>query len=153
MRCVAWRIVKAKYAAVAFTGEGAARVGGRWSSTSRRVVYTSESLALAALELLVHIHPPVHLNWVALSCEFDGSLAERVDPSSLPTDWRKHPPTRITQAIGDEWIRSGRSAILAVPSALVPLEINYLLNPAHPDFARVFVGKAEPFIYDSRLLA
>lgn len=153
MRSAAWRIAKAKYADVAFTGEGAARVGGRWSSTGRRVVYTSESLALAALELLVHINPPVHLDWVAVRCEFDESLVERIDPTELPADWRKHPPTRPTQAIGDEWIRSGRSAVLAVPSAIVPRETNFLLNPAHPDFARISVEKAEPFIYDSRLLA
>lgn len=153
MRLTAWRIGKSKYAEVAFTGEGAARVGGRWSSPGRRVVYTSENLALAALELLVHINPPVHLSWVAVRCEFDDSLVENFDPAALPENWRSHPPSRTTQAFGDEWIRSGRSAVLAVPSAIIPVEHNFLLNPAHPDFPRIAIGEAEPFVYDSRLLA
>lgn len=153
MRVAAWRIVKAKYAATAFSGEGAARVGGRWSSPGRRVVYTSDSLALAALELLVHINPPVPLAWVALSCEFDGAMVERLEPADLPEGWRDHPPSRRTQAIGDEWLRSGRSAVLAVPSALITREVNFLFNPVHPDFTRIRVGAAEPFVYDSRLLS
>ena len=72
MKLAVWRIVKAKYADTAFSGEGASRAGGRWSRRGEGVVYTGGRLSLAALELLVHLNPPVHFELVALRAEFDG---------------------------------------------------------------------------------
>jgi len=148
----AWRIIKRKHAAKAFSGEGAAKTGGRWNSRGVPVVYASRTKSLAALETLVHLNPPVRFQLVAFRLYFDSALIEKVSPSSLPPDWREEPPPPSSKVIGDAWIRETRSAILEVPSVIIPDEANYLLNPAHPDFKRVAVGKREPFAFDPRLL-
>jgi RES domain-containing protein len=148
----AWRIVKAKHAATAFSGEGAARNGGRWNSRGVRVVYASSTKSLAALESLVHLNPPVRFKYVAIRMKFDDALVEIFPPKSLPPDWRVEPPPPSTQRIGDAWVLEERSAVLALPSVIVPGERNYLLNPAHPDFKRIAMGKPERFAFDPRLL-
>lgn len=148
----AWRIVKARHAAVAFDGEGARLFGGRWNSPGTRLVYSSGTQALAALESLVHLNPPVAFPFVIIPIGFDPALVETVALSGLPAGWNREPPPAFTQHLGDRWVEEARSAILEVPSALIPSEANYLLNPAHPNFKRVRVGKPIPFSFDPRLL-
>lgn len=148
----AWRIVKEKHAATTFSGEGAFRTGGRWNSRGVRVVYASSTNSLAALENLVHLNPPILFNYVAFRIRFDPALIEKL-PSPLPADWREQPPPPSTMTIGDRWAREVRSAVLEVPSVIIPSEVNYLLNPAHPDFGKIEIRKAEPFAFDPRLLA
>jgi RES domain-containing protein len=149
----AWRIIKEKHAATAFSGESARLFGGRWNSRGVPVVYTSSTCSLAALESLVHLNPSVPFNYVAIRLEFDDALLETVRPKALPADWRVEPPPPSTKAIGDAWVRGGRAAVLAVPSAIIPAEPNYLLNPAHPDFKKISLSKPSPFAFDPRLLA
>lgn len=149
----AWRIVKLKHAATAFSGDGAARTAGRWNSRGIPVIYTSSTKSLAALETLVHLNPPIFFKYVAFRIEFDDALLEVIPPRSLPPDWSTSPPPPSTKAIGDHWSRERRSAVLAVPSVIVPGERNFLLNPAHPDFKKTSIGKPEPFAFDPRLLA
>lgn len=146
----AWRIVKERHAATAFSGEGARLYGGRWNSAGASVVYTSGSKALAALEALVHLNPPVIFKYVAIPIEFDDAILEAA--SALPTDWREQPPPPSTRDMGDLWVKESRSAVLEVPSVIVPVEPNYLLNPAHPDFTKILIGTPEPFAFDPRLL-
>lgn len=146
----AWRIVKEKHAATAFSGEGARLYGGRWNSVGTSLVYTSGSKALAALESLVHLNPPVIFRYVAIPIEFDGSLVEKV--TALPSDWTQEPPPPATRNIGDLWAKAARSAVLELPSVIIPGEPNFLLNPAHPDFRKIIIGKPEPFTFDPRLL-
>ncbi len=146
----AWRIVKEKHAATAFSGEGARLYGGRWNSPGTSVVYTSGSRALAALESLVHLNPPVMFSYVALSAGFDEALVEKA--VELPADWRDQPVPASTKAIGDLWVKEARSAVLELPSVIIPGESNFLINPAHPDFQKIAIGKPEPFGFDSRLL-
>jgi RES domain-containing protein len=146
----AWRIVKEKHAASAFTGEGAARAGGRWNSRGVRVVYASSTLSLAALENLVHLNPPLLFKYVAFPIEFGEALV--ASPGKLPADWVLEPPGPAGKAIGDAWVRAETSAVLAVPTVLIPSEINYLLNPAHPDFKKISIGRPQPFAFDPRLL-
>ena len=148
----AWRIVKEKHAAAAFSGDGAAKFGGRWNSRGVPVVYTSGTKSLAALEILVHLNPPMFFRYVAFRLEFAESLVETLAVKTLPTDWRDEPPPPSTQAMGDAWARSARTAVLALPSVIISGEPNYLLNPAHPDFRRITIGKPEKFTFDSRLL-
>ena len=74
-----------------------------------------------------------------------------LDQSLLPTSWRRYPAPAEVQSIGDRWIDDGSSAVFAVPSVLAPQEINYLLNPAHPDFASIEILPAVPFQLDARL--
>lgn len=146
-------MVKQQHAATAFSGEGAAKYGGRWNSSGVPLVYTSGSQALAILELRVHLNPPMPLRYVLFPVQFDESLMERLSPASLPWDWTDHPPAPSTQRLGNAWAVSERSAVLEVPSVLVPGEPNYLLNPVHPDFQRIRIGTPEPFTLDPRLAA
>lgn len=152
-QALAWRIVRQKHAAVAFSGQGAARTGGRWNSKGRRVVYTSATQSLAVLETLVHLNPLVLFKYVVFRIEFDPALVEELQIAHLPANWRAQPPPASTKAIGDKWLREGRSVILAVPSVIVPGEVNYLINPGHPDFERIIVGQPVPFAFDTRLRA
>lgn len=147
-----WRIVKERHAATAFDGEGAWRFGGRWNSPGTRVVYASESKALAALETLVHLNPPVVLKYVAIGIQFDEALLETMEAKNLPPDWTQEPPSRATQIIGDRWVKEARSAILELPSIIIPSESNFLLNPAHIDFSRITAARPERFSFDPRLL-
>jgi RES domain-containing protein len=148
----AWRIVKAKHAATAFSGDGAAKTGGRWNSRGVPVVYASSTKSLAALETLVHLNPPVPFKYVAFRLQFDAALVENIPLNRLPADWRVEPPPPSTKAIGDAWVREVKSAVLTLPSVIVPGELNYLLNPAHPAFKRISIGKPERFAFDPRLL-
>ena len=150
MKLRAWRIVKAKHAATAFSGEGARLYGGRWNSPGVSLVYTSGTKALAALESLVHLNPPVIFKYAAIPIEFDAALVEKV--TALPADWNDMPAPPSTRAIGDLWAKQARSAVLELPSVIIPGESNYLLNPAHPDFKKIVIGKPEPFSFDPRLL-
>lgn len=150
----AWRIFKKKLARTAFSGTGARLYGGRWNSPGTAVVYLSESKALAALEMLVHLEAADALkHYQVCRVTFDDSLVERVDPATLPKAWRKDPPPRAVQRLGDEWVAAACSAVLQVPSAIVPTERNYLLNPAHPDMRRITIGPPESFRFDRRLLS
>jgi RES domain-containing protein len=148
----AWRIVREKHAASAFDGEGAWLYGGRWNSAGTRVIYTSGTQALAALEALVHLNPPVTFKSIAIPINFDDALVETVKAADLPAEWTGEPPPPSTQAIGDQWVKAARSAVIELPSAIIPTEPNYLLNPAHPEFKKIKIGKPVPFAFDPRLL-
>ncbi len=148
-----WRIVKRNRAAGAFDGEGARRTGGRWNAPGTRVVYTAEHASLAALELLAHLQrSSVLLSYVLIPCEIPEELVEPLDRNLLPRAWRSSPAPAELQRIGDAWSGAMRSVALEVPSAIVDVESNVLLNPRHPDFARVAIGEPMPFAYDIRLV-
>ena len=149
---VGWRIVKEKHAATAFSGEGARIFEGRWNSAGVPVVYCSENLALAALEILVHVRPVTMTGkFRAFRVAFDDLLMATIELKRLPKGWKVQPPSAVSKGIGDEWIKSGRSAVLALPSVLVPLERTYLLNPQHPDFGKIKIQDSGNFVLDPRL--
>jgi RES domain-containing protein len=148
----AWRIVKKRYSATAFDGEGARLNGGRWNSIGTRMIYTSGSLSLAILENLVHLNPPVTFAYVAFRIDFADSILTTLKPTDLPPHWNAEPTTPATQHLGDQWIQQANTAILAVPSAIVPTETNYLLNPTHPAFKKIKIHKPMPYSWDQRLL-
>jgi RES domain-containing protein len=148
----AWRIVKRKHARTAFTGEGARRYGGRWNTAGSSVVYTAESQSLAALEMVIHLDSSDLLeHYLLFEVGIDGSLVTTIAPAELPKNWRADPPPRRVRAIGDAWVTAGTSAVLQVPSAILPAEHNFLLNPHHPDFPRLLIGHGVPFRFDPRL--
>jgi RES domain-containing protein len=147
-----WRLVKQKHAATAFSGEGARIYEGRWNSAGTPVVYCSENLALSALEILVHAQPvTIKEPFRAFRVTFDDSLAIRIEQKKLPDGWNAQPPTAASKRIGDEWVRSGRSAVLILPSVLVPLEHTYLLNPKHPEFRKIKIHDMGDLLLDPRL--
>jgi RES domain-containing protein len=126
--------------------------GGRWNSPGTRVVYTAESQSLAVLEMLVHLDSAEILTtYVLLEIEIDASRIVTLDKAKLPKNWRTDPVPEKVQALGDAWIATGASAVLRVPSALVPGESNFLLNPDHSDFPRLTVHKPLSFQFDPRL--
>jgi len=136
-----------------WTGLGARSVAGRWHSKGVPVVYTSASLALAAVETLVHLDSTEILLLAFVKCPvtFDDSMLEKVKLSNLPSNWRTDPSPPILRRFGDAWVKGARSAVLAVPSCAVPGEWNYVLNRAHRDFSKLSFGKVEPFQFDPRL--
>jgi RES domain-containing protein len=146
-----WRLTKARYLGTAWDGEGARRTGGRWNSAGTAVVYTSATLSLALVEALVHLPSGVLPAFVAVPLEIDDSLVTVLEAKDLPGDWRRDPAPPSTRAVGDAWVVASASAALRVPSVVVPMEFNYVLNPRHPDFARVVIGAAMPFPFDPRL--
>lgn len=135
-------------------GEGPRRFGGRWNSRGAPVVYTAAHLSLAVLEVLVHADPdliPRDLAVFELDLPDDISM-ERVYLDALPADWQRLPEHRVCRQAGDDWLARGSAAVLALPSAIIPEETNYLMNPAHPDGRRVRVVRTRPFVFDPRLL-
>jgi RES domain-containing protein len=148
----AWRITKGKHARQAFDGAGARKYGGRWNSPGTAVVYTSQSQSLAVLEMLVHLDGPELLErYVLIPVEIDKSLVEKIEIRELPRNWRAQPAPKRLSTIGDQWLQSGRSVVFEVPSALLPAESNFLLNPNHSDFHKLVIGDPVPYQFDSRM--
>ncbi len=152
MPVTAYRVIKARYARQAFSGFGAHRYGGRWNTKGHAVVYTSESLSLALLEILVHLpRPRLLANHRAALAEIPAEQIERIP--SLPRGWRTD--VRKTRAVGDEWLDRSSSVALEVPSVLyrsgdvVPK--NYLINPLHAEFGEIEIGRFRALDIDPRI--
>jgi RES domain-containing protein len=145
----AYRLVKRKFVRTAFSGEGARLYGGRWNSQGVSVIYTSSTIALAVLEWRAHLTqwpaPPVMI----IEIQFSQTLV--LTPAKLPHNWKKFPAPKANAAVGDNWAKSRKSAILKLPSAIVPEEFNYLLNPLHPHFGQIVRGKPRLLNVDPRL--
>jgi RES domain-containing protein len=149
---VGWRIVKEKHAKSAFSGEGARIFEGRWNSAGVRMVYCSEHLSLATLEILVHTQPvTIRDKFRVFRVSWDEAIMSVIDLRKLPKGWNAQPPGLISKNIGDEWVHSSRSAVLVVPSVIVPLEKTFLLNPKHRDFGKIKIKDAGGFHLDTRL--
>src|SRR6266850_2301369 len=118
---------------VRLDGEGANQVGGRWNSSGRAVVYMAQSISLAVLENLVHMSQadfPVGYVAVTATIPDELSILDEDDVS-------KHLPDAGPRELGNHWLESLASAVLRVPSAVIPQEFNFLLNPRHPGFAQI----------------
>jgi RES domain-containing protein len=132
-------------------GAGGLRAPGRWHERGLPVVYLAESPAGALLEACVHTSandvPP---KYTLLALEMDTRVpVESVDVSKLPTNWPDD--LHKTREIGSAWLRSGRTALLRIPSTLVPSTFNVMLNPLHPDAARVRIQSAVRYPFDPRI--
>lgn len=103
--------------------------------------------------MLVHLQTAEILKrYVVREVVFGEKLITRIDLKDLPRRWRSYPPPKAIQHIGDEWVATGRSAVLLVPSAVVESESNFILNVAHPDFKTIKFGRQLPYMFDPRLL-
>ena len=146
-----WRLVAGRHAASAMSGEGAAAFGGRWNPPGRRMVYTADSLALATLELSVHITGG-RVKYIALQFELSDALADTLDPAGLKRTWATTEPT--TRRVGEAWLDARRSVALLVPSALVDArsgERNVLINPVHPSARELRELQRFEVVLDERL--
>jgi RES domain-containing protein len=149
-----WRVIKKKHLVDVLSGEGARLGGGRWNHAGVPVVYVSETISLAVLELFIHftrqditISKSLIVTPVLIP---DSVKAMEVSVESLVPGWNSSPPPDFTRDIGTEWARSDGSAALRVPSAIIPEEHNFILNVKHPDFSKVTVGNPRPFVLDDR---
>lgn len=152
---IVFRIERERYLKTTLTGVGASMCEGyRWNSLNTRMVYTAETRALATLEVSVHLDLsedlPDDRYYVGIEIP-DAIQIQEVKVEDLPEDWNAKPPTLITQTIGDDFVNYNESAILKVPSSIVPQEFNYLINPNHPDWSKIKVVSTVKMIFDSRL--
>jgi RES domain-containing protein len=150
-----YRLVRKAYSKTPFDGEGSFRFGGRWSSPGTRIGYAAEHLSLAMVEYFVHIDAndaPKDLAAAAVDIP-DGVSRVFLTARELPSNWRQVPAPPGLAAIGDAFAEQGKTAVLVLPSALAPSESNWLINPLHPEFAKIKRRPAEPFEYDARFFA
>lgn len=148
---IAWRIVKKKYAKGVLNGEGASRYPGRWNLFGLPMVYTCSTPSLAVLEIRVNTGPEGEgIRYVIFRIEIPKDLITKLD-IPLPSDWRLNPPQLSTQNIGSEWAQSARSAVLRVPSVIVPEDSNLLINPLHKDFKKIRIAGEQDYFLDPRL--
>lgn len=150
-----FRIEREKYLKTTLSGIGASMAKGyRWNSLYTKLVYTSESRALATLEVSVHLDLsedlPSDRYYVEIEIPDDITIME-VNIEDLPSDWDAKPPTLTTQIIGDDFVNDHDAAVLKVPSSIVHQEFNYLINPNHPDTKKISVRDVIPMTFDVRL--
>ncbi|MBL6079565.1 RES family NAD+ phosphorylase [Belnapia sp. T18] len=157
MSRTAWRIATdtPDYEADDLSGAGAKQSGGRWNERSLPMLYASENRALACLETVVHLNAgglPFNRYLVEIAIpEALWTAAQQETPASLPVGWDAQPAGRASIAFGTRWLRAGRSALLILPSAIVPEEQNILINPQHPASAGIVARKIRRWLYDARL--
>lgn len=149
---IVFRLGKEKYKND-LSGIGAEKFGGRWNSKGVRMVYTSQSRALANLEVAVHLTLKlVPKDYYLTSIEIPDELILDYPEKKLQgKNWKTHPPSSFTQAEGDKFVKTGQKLVLKVPSAIVQGDYNFLINPLHADISKVKVLSSELFSFDKRL--
>lgn len=148
-----YRITKKKHAGDPLGGNGGLYVGGRWHHKGSRIAYCAESVSLAALELFVHI-PKAHvkIELALVNVDFpDEVKIELLDPAALPDNWNCIPSISETADLGNQWLAEQTSVALRVPSAISRGEHNFLINPLHPDFAKIKINPPAPYSFDPRM--
>ncbi len=148
----AWRITGKKFAATAFSGEGAKIYGGRWNPPGKEMIYMAQSLSLAILELIVHLDEYKDIQYyVAIPVDFDEKQVISLSKSALAKTWSSLPISDRTRRIGETWLEKRQSLVLEVPSSVVPLESNFLINPRHSDFPLLKIGQVQSLYFNLRL--
>lgn len=148
-----YRIVDRRYQND-LSGTGAKLYGGRWNKIDQPVLYTTSNVSLACLELLVNVDLRFKTpNYMLLTIVVPNDCSTRqITNKDLPKNWRSKDSYSRTKEIGSNWFQEQLESALMVPSAVIPRETNYIFNIYHPTFKNVKIAKAEPFIFDNRLL-
>lgn len=133
------------------SGSGAATYGGRWNKKGTAVLYTSESIAIALLETVVHIPAMLVPELVLLTIEIPDHSIFEIKLKELPKNWSAYPAPTILSEIGEEWIKKGNTIALKVPSCIINTSFNYILNCSHPDYQSVKILDIKDFKFDARL--
>jgi len=145
------RLSKSKYSSD-LTGKGAERSGGRWNNKGVAMIYTGESRALCTTEIAVHMPlGNIPMDYEIIFIEIPDASISEFDITTLPEDWRSFPHPHFTREIGDQFISDTICLVLKVPSAVVPGDFNYLINPYHKDFSSVKIVEIGSFEFDVRL--
>lgn len=149
----AYRLIKRKWAASAFDGEGSRLYGGRWNSPGQPCVYVAASESLAILETLVHLGSRMALqDWCMFELTLDENHLLALPETALPKNWYANPAPIENALVGDQWLRSQASVGLLLPSAIARRDSNIMLNTAHPDINPVLQTAIEiEFFLDKRL--
>jgi RES domain-containing protein len=147
-----FRLSRKKYANE-LSGKGAAISGNRWNSKGTEIIYTAESRALAMAEVMVHLSLSIlPSDYMMLEVEIPEEIGiKEIAIADLEKDWNSHPPRTHTQIMGDQFIRESVHSILKVPSAVVPGDSNYLINPHHIKSKEIKIINSTPFPFDERL--
>jgi RES domain-containing protein len=148
---IVYRLVRKKYG-FTLSGEGAKKAGGRWNSIDFSLIYTSDSRSLCTAEVAVSLPIGIFPN------DFEMLLIEipedipflEINARDLPEGWRKFPYLEKTLQLGDKFILENEFPVMKVPSAVIPGDFNYLINPRHPDFEKIKNIKTEPYEFDER---
>jgi RES domain-containing protein len=144
----AWRLVHSRWAKTALSGEGAALYPGRWNKTGERMVYLGSSLALAALETLVHLEVDASEEpFTAIELFLPDNLVTKRE--HLKRTWKND--LAYTRNLGSLWLKNAESLALVVPSAVIGIETNLLLNPEHPAISELKEVQRISFEWDTRL--
>lgn len=148
-----FRIVDSRYKDD-LSGKGAGLYGGRWNRKDEYVLYTTGSVSLSCLELLVNVDLSFRTpNYVLLTIYVPDEVNHRsLGMDELPYNWRSRDQYPITKTLGSNWYKELHEGILEVPSAVIPQERNYVINVNHPISQELKIISAEPFIFDNRLL-
>ena len=149
-----WRIATdtPTYEATDLSGTGAKISGGRWNRKGNAVAYTSTNIALACLETVVHlIDEGLPLNRYLVQIEVPDEVWDMRLTLKLAVGWDAQPAGKVSLDAGDEWLALGKSALLVVPSVIVPEETNVLINPGHPDAKKIKATKIRKWLYDARI--
>ena len=148
---IVYRITKAKYKND-ISGMGAKLYGSRWNPTGVPVLYAAENISLAVLETLVHLEQfELPTEYWLLKIQLPGGVKiSSIEISKLKKNWIND--EAYTQYIGTQFINNGQSLMIAVPSAVINEECNYLINPAHKDFTKIRIQSTREFNFDTRLL-
>jgi len=151
---IAWRITQREFWHSAFSGEGSRIFGGRWNSKGLSVVYLADTVALAQLELLVHVSRKrlAIMDLGIARVEFDERLVADVADKDMPDDWQQSLWPASTQELGNKWLQEKSSPILRVPSSVSPTDFNCLLNPLHADFHKITIHPFRLFSFNPRLM-
>lgn len=126
----------------------------RWNSDRVQLLYTAGSRSLACLENLVHRSGEgSNANFRIMVIEIPDDIKQvEIVLKDLPKKWAEVSHYEYCRRIGDDWIRKGKTCLLTVPSSIISQEKNILLNPAHPEFNRIKLKRAEKFYFDQRLI-
>lgn len=147
-----YRIANCNYAGD-LSGTGARLYGGRWNSEGKAMLYLASSRALAVLEVLVHLNPLIIPdNFCIAEVEVPDNSILLLDIALLPRNWHDVSAPAALKEIGDAFLKKQEYLLMRVPSAVVPAEYNYVLNPQHPEAKNIRVINKEPFDFDERLL-
>ncbi len=149
---IVYRLASKKYSND-LTGIGAEITGGRWNFKGTRVLYTADSRALCMAEITVHTPIGIMPNdYFMITIEIpEYSQITELEVKSLSKDWRKFPYSKLTQELGDSFIKKNEILYIKVPSAVVQGDCNILINPQHPDSGKVKILKIEKFAFDERI--
>lgn len=150
---IVYRLCKSKYSHD-LTGSGAEKTGGRWNNKGVPMIYTSESRALCVAEIA--LHTPLGIlpfDYEIVSIDLPGDMTVyRIKENELPANWLAMPHASQARKLGDFIIKQNKFLVIKAPSAVVPGDYSYLINPDHKDSYKIKILRVEEFNFEKRLV-